>query len=153
MIQINLLPEELRKKEPVRVTLPEMPDKKTIRLALLVFFGIQLALGVFAVIQRVEFFMLSKEVSKLTAENKEVTQHKTEMDFMSGRMKDIRQLTQRKFYSSSFLDALTHSMTKGIWLRGLRFEYVKESAEAKKNAPAKKEKGAKSGKAAEKPKE
>ena len=54
MIGINLLPEELRKKEVVKLVLPELPVKKSLIIFCAVFFGAQLLLGIFAVYQQFE---------------------------------------------------------------------------------------------------
>jgi hypothetical protein len=132
MIEINLLPEELRKKETVKISLP-MPDKKTVMLAVSAFFGLQVILIGLTMIQRMELSLVKAEVAKLQASGKELSAQKNEIATMKERMKQIRSLTQRKYYWASLLDAFTHSMTKGVWLRSIG---VAEDAAPKKGAAA-----------------
>ena len=64
MIEINLLPQELRKKESVKIALPDIPIKKTLIIAFGSFFGLQL---LFTMVTFYHFF-LDKKSPRLTAD-------------------------------------------------------------------------------------
>lgn len=146
MIEINLLPEGLRKKETVKISLP-MPDKKTVMIAVTAFFGVQVLLIGLMLIQRMELTFVKAEAVKLQETGKELSHQKNEIAIMKERMKQIRTLTQRKYYWASLLDAFTHSMTKGVWLRSIvvaedvapKKGIAAKAKELTKPAPAKKE--------------
>ncbi len=142
MIEINLLPEELRKKETVKISLP-IPDKKTLMLGASVLVGLQVLLIAFTMFQKMELVMVKREVAKLHETGKELAQQKNDIAVMKERMKQIRSLTQRKYAWSALLNAFTHSMTKGVWLTSISVTDMsaakKASVAAKKGKePAKK---------------
>ncbi len=119
MIEVNLLPEELRKKEAPKFVLPEMPNVRTLFIALVVFFGAQVLLIIFAVFQGIEFSSVKKSVAALTEQNKTIILQKSEIAAMRSELKRIKSLTEKKLFWSSLLNALSDSMTKGVWLRKL----------------------------------
>ena len=137
MIEINLIPEAYRKKEAIRLSLP-LPDRRLIVKVVGVVVSVQLLLAAFAVYQRFELGLLKRELVSLGEKTKEITQKKKDITVMKQQIKDMRSLTQRKFNWSSFLNALTRSMTKGVWLRGIEVTETMLSKGAKdaKASPA-----------------
>ena len=148
MIEINLLPEEMRKKESVKITLPDIPIKKTLIIGLGGFFGLQLLFTMFAFYLRFDAMLTGKQIEALKLSSQEIIRQKTETAVMYGRLKESRELFNRKFYWASLLSALSNSMTKGVWLRTFYVtdEEPKSAAMDKKPVPAdpKAEKAAKS---------
>ncbi|MBI3252077.1 MAG: PilN domain-containing protein [Candidatus Omnitrophica bacterium] len=122
MIEINLLPEELREKEPSRIVLPDIPIKKTAVAAIGIFAAIQILLFVFAFYQRLELFATRREIQSLTLANKTIAAEKSETAAVQAKLKQIQVLTTRKFYWASLLNAVSDSMTRGVWLRNLGVE-------------------------------
>lgn len=123
MILINLLPEELRKKEIVKLSLPELPSKKTIIRVIGAFLGIQILLTFFSVYQH--FFVmpgLQKETTALATRLKDITDKKDQIISMNGRLKQIKDATDRKLYMAYLLNTLSGSMTKGVWLTSFSIE-------------------------------
>ena len=117
MIEINLLPEELRKRETVKLALPEIPVKGALVGLAVVFFTAQLLLSALALYRRVEISRVGKAVEILKTEGREVTRQKSEIAFAQRRLEQAGAITERKFYWSLLLNALSDSITKGIWLR------------------------------------
>lgn len=151
MILINLLPEELRKKEVVKLTLPELPSKTTIKRVIIGLISIQLLLTIFSMYQHfVVLPGLQKKVMVLKAEIGEIVTQKEETIAIKSRLKQIAETTERKFYWSSFLNTLTGSVTKGVWLDFLSLDVPQQNAAKKKKAEAKSASAAK--KEAKKPK-
>ena len=133
MIEINLLPEQLRKKESVKIALPEIPIKKTIFVALGAIFGLQALFTLFTVFLGFQEASYTRQIQALQDTNKEITRQKSETISIHNRLKDARAATSRKFYWSSLLNALSNSMTKGVWLRAF---YVSDM-EPKSNTSSK----------------
>lgn len=129
MIQINLLPENLRKKSLIPWEIPSFVNRRVVILFVSIFFGIQV-LG-FALIgfQRLELIKVSRDVVILKERNRDIIQRKNENAQMRNQIRQIELLTQPPFYWTSLLDALTHSMAKGIWLRSLSLTEDKKSLE------------------------
>lgn len=139
MIEINLLPEQLRKREKVKIALPEIPIKKTLYALSGGVVALQLLLTLAAVYVRLELASLEKETALLRLQNREIVLQKAEATGIYNRLKEMRALTSRNFYWASLLNAIAHSMTKGVWLRGL---YVEEQVQAPRPPSAKGEKPA-----------
>ena len=117
MIEINLLPEQMRKKEAVKIALPDIPIKKTVTIALAVIFGFQALFTLLTIFLGFQKSSYTRQGQMFREANKEITQQKTETTGMYGRLKDARLVTTRKFYWAALLNALSNSMTKGVWLR------------------------------------
>lgn len=132
MIQINLLPAEFRKKESVKLVLPEIPIQKTLTIGLGVFFGAQILISAFAGYEKLELGFLRKEVASLDAELKTVTARKAETAFLERRLKEAGGVAKRKFAWSSLLNELSASTTKGVWLRDFSVQEGQESQVVKK---------------------
>jgi hypothetical protein len=145
MIEINLLPEEMRKKESLKISLPDIPIKKTLLAAGAVLLSMQLLLMLGTLYVKIDLAGMTRQVSQLRKDNHEVLRQKAEVEGMQNRMKEVQGLTSRKFFWSAVLSAITNSMTKGVWLTEIKV--VEEAApKPAKTAPAKsskKEKGEK----------
>lgn len=147
MIHINLLPEELRRKEPPKLHLPEIPIKKTLIGIGLALVALQVALSLLALFFGLRAVSVQREIDRLKIETKSTQDLKAKTSDAEGKIQKIRQMTEKKFYWTSLLNAISESMTKGVWLRSLSLEDVtadpkksSKKASAKKN-PAKKATG------------
>lgn len=123
MIEINLLPEDLRKKESIKVTMPEIPVKKTVFMSVGALIAIQVLLTVAGFIVFLKDNAYTREIQQLKESNKEIARQKKETEDIMNRFKEIRGVVNRKFSWTSLLNAVSNSMTKGVWLRSL---YVTE---------------------------
>lgn len=119
MIEINLLPEDLRKREAMKLTLPDAATLQKFALGLALFFGIQILISMFALFQKVEILSIRTQIAALKQENKEILERKAETALMANRLQQIEWMTKRPFHWSALLNSLSHSMTKGVWLREL----------------------------------
>lgn len=124
MIEINLLPEELRRKEPSRIVLPDIPIKKTLVWAVGVFAGFQILLLGLVFYQKAELFGVRRQVQTLGAANKDITLEKSQTLAVQTKLKQVQALVSRKFSWTLLLNAISDSMTKGVWLRTLGVESV-----------------------------
>lgn len=122
IIQTNLLPEELRKKERIRLLLPNVPLRKALTAFFGIFFMIQVALSGFAFYQKGRLGQVEKQTVALKAQNKEVALRKAEITSAKARSNEIASLIRRDFFWTKLLNDLSDSVTKGIWLTGLSIE-------------------------------
>lgn len=134
MIQINLLPEEMRKKERIRLSLPEVPIRKVLVVFFGVFFAVQILLSVFAFVQKGRIGKIQKEIDALKLENRQITLRKAETATARARLKEIKALTLRDFFWTKLLNDLSDSVTKGIWLTNLSLEEIAVPAKASETA-------------------
>lgn len=138
MILINLLPPELKRKERSKLLLPEIPVKKTLLWTTAGLVGIQTLLSVLALGISLRAIGMKHEIVSLTKDTLETRKMKSETLAAQNRLKDIRQLTTKKFYWATILNALTQSVTKGVWLRSLSVEETFAQAPKKAAAPDRK---------------
>lgn len=140
MIEINLLPEDLRKKESVKITLPEIPIKKTLFVAGGVVISLQLLLTLYIVFLHFQFVALNGQITVLREANKEVLEVKIQTTGVLNRLKEARNATTRPFYWASLLNEISGCMTKGVWLRNLSVSEEEPrstgAADKKAEAPA-----------------
>ena len=119
MIEINLLPEEFRKKEPVKITMPEIPIKKTLFVCSGGLLALQLIFTIFTFSLHVQEISLTQKITAMKEASKEIIGQKAETSGMHGQIKEIRAIVSRKFSWAQLLSAVSNSMTKGVWLRNL----------------------------------
>jgi hypothetical protein len=119
MIEINLLPEELRKKESVKIVLPEIPVQKALVPAVLVFLGLQILFNLFSFYKRGELVWVERELTSFKKNNADILGLKDQIRGVRSSLQAAEAVLQRKFFWTSFLNALSSSMTKGIWFRNL----------------------------------
>jgi Tfp pilus assembly protein PilN len=117
MIEINLLPEELKKKPGLKLALPEIPARKVLFMGFGVFFAAQILLGAFAVYQTFERAHLKNQVEILRSKNREIDRLKSETEFRKKRLREIQSLIGARFYWASLLNSLSDNVIKGVWLR------------------------------------
>lgn len=143
MIEINLLPEQMRKKEPVKLALPEIPIKKTLFAAIGIVVALQVLLVVAALGLRMRAGWLEGRIAELQRSGAAISAQKTETTLLQDRLKQLRAATGRKFYWAKLLDALTASTTRGVWLRTLsvKTEEVSTAGASNVASPPREEKG------------
>lgn len=122
MIQINLLPPDLRRKETPKIVLPDIPIKKTLLVIVGIVLGVQILLSLAAGVLAFQSGATKAAIEKISGEVAETRRIKEASVGALNKLKDIRILTSKKFYWASLLNALTDSMTKGVWLRTLSLE-------------------------------
>ncbi len=128
MIRINLLPEELRKKERIKLSLPEMPIRKVLTIFFGVLFAVQASLSVFALVQKGRVGKIKNEIIELRIQNKEIMLRKADTVAARAHLKEIAGLTVRNFFWTKLLNDLSDSVTKGIWLTQLSIEETEAPA-------------------------
>ena len=141
MIQTNLLPEEFRKKERIKLTLPEIPLRKFSLIFFGVFFVAQLSLSFFAFYKKTRIGDAKKEIAAFKAQNRDLTLRKTETAMMKVRLKEAEALTRHDFFWSRLLNDISDSIPKGVWLTRFSVQEAEGTAEAVRAASGRARKG------------
>ncbi|MEI8345236.1 MAG: PilN domain-containing protein [Candidatus Omnitrophota bacterium] len=118
MIEINLLPEELRRREMPKLVMPDIPVTG-VRTLILIVVAVHLAVGAAALFQQWELGMFKKDIDRLTRQNRETSLQKSQTVTMQKRVTLADSITSRKFYWTQLLNSLSDSTIKGIWLSRL----------------------------------
>ncbi len=122
MITINLLPQELRRKQAPKIVLPEIPIKKTLILGGAIFLAVQLFFTLITGYVIVQTRLTSSAIRSLKEKNGDLQKTKAKIEGAQTRLRELRAATSRSFYWASLLNSLSNSMTKGVWLRNLSVE-------------------------------
>lgn len=140
MIEINLLPAELRKKEVTRFAMPNILNRQFIMGLAALFVAVHALLGGLAVYQTAQLGYLKSQIASLKEATKETTKQKSELKASRELMGQIEQMTQRKFSWARLLNSLSGSVPKGLWLRSFLIQeerVVKTAAKATPKPAAK----------------
>ena len=116
MIEINLLPEELRKKETRVNPFAELPVKRGAVIFVIAFFGLQALAAAGSFYLSMHFNWMKMEVTRLKEMNKKITSQKAATALIKKKIEKAAADTQRPFLWSSLLNALSDAVTKGVWL-------------------------------------
>ncbi len=150
MIEINLLPEEIRKKkkrvapkiDTAVVNLSNLPLTKIAMAAAGAILAIQLILFVIGVISGVAFNSMDRKYKKILPKKNETLQLKARVDTANKKVVAIDELMVNRFSWAKKLNALSNSMIPGIWLTELQYdEKVAPAPKTAKANPAKKRPG------------
>lgn len=151
MIEINLLPDEFRRKDRFKVGVPDLPYVKILVAGGAVLLLLQLALAAFAVYQHFELSAVRAEAQRAGLENQAIDRQKEELAALKREILRVDALTQRRVHWSRMLHELTQTMTKGIWLRTLSIVDVYEASTGPEVSSAARKPGGKSRRESAKP--
>ncbi len=128
MIEINLLPEELRGK-PAKPDKPEpVPgiaglEPKHFLLLLPLAFGllicVHLVIGVFGIAKSFQAAALNKKLASLEPQRKALEEFNNKYNFVSEDSQAIQQLMRSRVAWSEKLNALSLGLPSGAWFEGL----------------------------------
>jgi Tfp pilus assembly protein PilN len=144
MIEVNLLPEEFRKKEAVKLMLPEIPILKILPMVLGGFLALLILFVVIAGFQEIQYNAVRAQIADLTQKHGDMVKHKADTADLGKKLQQLESMAGRKFYWWKLMNSLSDSMTKGVWLRGLSISEMTVQAPpapAVKGAPAAKSGG------------
>ena len=128
MIELNLLPEEFRRKEAQKLVLPELPIKKILLIVLPSIVGIQVLLSVVAFGVKIRAQGLKSEIAGMRKKTETITAHKAETAQIRAKLVQVDSQVKRSYYWSKLLNAVSDSMIKGVWLNTLSMAEEPSSA-------------------------
>lgn len=150
MIEINLLPEELKKRKraaPKReshaIKMERLPMVKIVVIAVIAIIAIHIVVFGFGIFAGGNFNKLERDYKELMPEKRGAERLKDHVQKMSSKVAAIDELMVKRFSWAKKLNELSDSITPGIWLTELNYdERVVErpkdvSANTSKGRPAK----------------
>lgn len=129
MIEINLLPENLRakKKEPMKLpSLPIIPVAAGVVCLLIV---IQILLWLFIQVKSVSRDSLKKKIALIADSNKDAMAIDGSLREISSRVEVVGKLLNSRFDVAKKLNDLSDSMVSGVWLRSIDVKKGESSSE------------------------
>lgn len=138
VIEINLLPQELRKKPPLFSGLDfkgiDIKSIPVLKIAAGIGVGlvlIQLAVFLIGIISRVELTAITKKYEAILPEKREADILKAKAADINKRSGAIDELMVKRFSWARKLNILSDCMTPGIWLSKLYYDERPVSGQAK----------------------
>lgn len=139
MIEINLLPEDMRKKEPrfkkidlSGISVKNIPIIKVVTGAAIILVVVPILLFVLNTALDSNLVSLQKRYNALLPQKKEADLLKSRVEAAGKRVATIDALMTKRFSWARFLNDLSDSVTQGIWLTEV--QYGEKRGE--KSAPA-----------------
>lgn len=125
MIELNLLPDNLKKVQKKKATvklnikMPQIPIIP-VAIAILVIFVVgHLALSFLVTAQKRSIIKLSNEMETFSPQAQEAQEIKGEFDRLNGKLSVITSLTNASLLWSKKLSDLSEATTEGVWLTAL----------------------------------
>jgi len=119
MIEINLLPPNLRVKKKESMKLPSFPIMPVAAGAICLLIAIQVLLLFFIQIKSVSRDSLKKKIALLSASNKEAMGIDNSLKEISSKVEVADRLLSARFNVAKKLNDISDSMVSGVWLRSL----------------------------------
>jgi hypothetical protein len=129
MIEINLLPEEMRKRKRAEpkidmsaIDLGKLPLKKIVVFALLIAAAAQVLLVAFGLLCGLIAGSYKKSYDRIAPQRREAEKLSAGIKKMSKKVSAIDELMVKRFSWAAKLNELSDSITPGIWLTQLDYE-------------------------------
>ena len=119
MIEINLLPPNLRVKKKAPMKLPSLPIIPVAAGIACLLIAIQVLLWLFIQVKSVSRDSLKRKITSLAASNKEAMGIDSTLKEISSRVEIVDKLSDSRFKVAKKLNDLSDSMVSGVWLRSL----------------------------------
>ena len=121
MIELNLLPEELRKKR-ARIELPEIPIIPIAVALVGALLVLQFALGSIIYLGQRQLASLDKKHENLVPKKVAFDKMKEEIAAISQKVTAVEGLLKKQLHWSRLLNELSNSLTTNIWITRLSYE-------------------------------
>jgi hypothetical protein len=141
MIEINLLPPELKKSrrsgpkiDMSKVDFTKLPMLKIAASAIGLIAAVQISVFAFGVLFSVFCGSIERRYNEISATRQEAEKYKTDISQMTRKISAIDELMVKRFSWAKKLNDLSDSVTAGIWLAQL--DYDERTIERPKAQPA-----------------
>lgn len=135
MIEINLLPEELKRKRRKR-QLPKIPLIPTTIIFISALIILQVFLSGVVFFGKKQLSSVEKEWQALAPKKRELDAIKKKISLTAKKTEAIENLMKERLSWSRILNEISNSMTPNVWLTELRYE---EKSQAKQGSKGSKE--------------
>jgi len=134
MIELNLLPEELRKKKK-RIELPDIPIIPIVGVLVGLLIIFQLLIGGITLMCKNQLRALDGSWEKLAPGKMELDGIKRQIKNTGSKIEAIENLIEKRLSWTQLLNELSNSLTPNIWLKELVYQERKKSQarDSKKN--------------------
>jgi len=122
MIEINLLPSNLRVKKKDSMSLPSFPIIPIAAGIIIVLVAIQILLWLFVQVKSISRDSLKKKIVSLATSNKEAMGIDSKIKEISSKLDIVDKLSGSRFNVSRKLNDLSDSMVSGVWLRKINIK-------------------------------
>ena len=129
MIELNLLPQELRKKRK-KIELPDLPLIPISAAIIGALVVVQLVLGFLITISNRQLTSAEKTWKELAPKKAEFDKIKKEIALTGQKTKAIEGLIADRFNWARFLNELSNSLTANIWLTELSYNEEKAASQS-----------------------
>ena len=137
MIQINLLPEKLRKKERKKLDLPQLSFLPTVTAVVAGLVILHALLGALIIFKRQSAKRIDASLAKIAPQKQEYDAIKASIDEATLKQDAIDKLMAKRLLWSKKLNEISDSIVPGIWLSKLSIEGSSGQKKQKKaKAPA-----------------
>lgn len=121
MIEINLLPEELRKKQKVKLDFLKNYSKNIIKPVILIFISIHILLILLVAIDSVMLKHFTKSFIEIEPQKKQIDEVKGELQKYKNLEELFLRLSKQRLSIAPKLNIISDSLPHGIWLYELSF--------------------------------
>ena len=121
MIEINLLPEDLRKRKK-KIDLPKIPLLPAVSAFLAILLVVYLVMGLAVGLKKRTLRRLTKRWEDLAPQKNEVELLKTQINSLNRKVEIIDQLTVNRILWAKKLNDLSSLITSGVWLNSLSLD-------------------------------
>ena len=118
MIEINLLPEELRKKK-IKINIPTEGLWIIVPSVIGIFVFVHLLLATLVLVKNIQYKSLNKRWLSSSSSKQEVDSWKREFNLVSQDTRTISNLTQQRLVYSGKLKIMSDVLPSGIWFTRL----------------------------------
>lgn len=129
MIEINLLPPEMKRKEPMFKPIEfgefDIRSLPLVNIAIatgIILLSVHLLLFVTGIYSKSRAFKLSKQYNSILPQKNEAANLKAQIDLINKKVAAIDELMVRRFSWAKKLNDLSDSVTPGIWLSNLEYD-------------------------------
>lgn len=129
MIEINLLPENLRAKKKEPMKLPSLPIIPVAAGVVCLLIAIQILLWLFIQVKSVSRDSLKKKIALIADSNKDAMAIDGSLREISSRVEVVGKLLNSRFDVAKKLNDLSDSMVSGVWLRSVDVKKGESSSE------------------------
>ncbi|MBN1353894.1 MAG: PilN domain-containing protein [Candidatus Omnitrophica bacterium] len=145
MIELNLLPEELKKKR-IKIELPDLPLFSVAGTFIAILVALQLALWGLIFLSDKQVTMLTKAWNEMAPEKANLDALKTSITNTTKKTKAIEELIKKRRSWTRLLNELSSSVTPNVWLTELTYDEKvgKRMVEKSAHAPLSKSQNVKS---------
>lgn len=123
MIEINLLPEELRKQpkknEFPQISISKLPLRRIAIIAIVAFVVLQLLAATALFFKKNSLKKLNRRIAELETTYKIAKSYKIDMQGLNDKVSAINELTSKSILWSKKMSDLSAAITDGVWLKEL----------------------------------